>query len=559
MRFIKNSINIFTLIVISLFVLFILNPSFIINFNSNPLGDYGDVRGFIYDAWVYSQQKNISIQEFIQPVSRSLFIFFNKYLNLSASYNLVILNYFLFSTIITYYVFLKITKKKFPSIFGSILFTYSPNIISHTIAGHIVFTFTGFISFSFYLFFLYFYRKDNQKVYLISIVIFLQFLISLYYSFFIILLFFILLMICNISIKRKKINFVKFKKIIFPILITVFPVGIYSLAIILIDSSIPIDGSRSFGELNIFSNRIYEFFIPSVNNYFYGEYVSKFSKDFLHGSNFFEQTYYLPLGLYLLFFYTLYLVHQKKIILKNNTILIKSSLFFLIIFLFSFPGYISVYDTKLYNINFFTWFFFPFIRAYGRLSIFINFIIIAISIFGLSYLLKLKNQNCVKKITLLSLLVIFVLFELSFKPHQLKYENNDYYFNEIYSYIEPNSDVVFLPLFKSEHAYNYNYLYLSINRSLNIVNPKFDQSNLLIKGTNYCDFIKKLLEDYIINNNINYIIIDKYAIEDGVIPRQLKYYFTEYESNLNYTCNYYNFFNNKVLIENNRFILLKNH
>ncbi|GAH35836.1 unnamed protein product, partial [marine sediment metagenome] len=149
-----------------------------------------------------------------------------------------------------------------------------------------------------------------------------------YYGFFTIILtvlFFILKILYSI-VKEKKLglsfaDFFKFFLAVFVFILIVFP---HFLSFLTIIKKEPTDFAKELIQLETYSARIWEYFIPSVGNPFFKNIVSNFVFSHLHGSNLVESTLYLgfvPIIFGLIGIYFIYFGKNKIVYEKNKNVI----------------------------------------------------------------------------------------------------------------------------------------------------------------------------------------------------------------------------------------------
>ncbi|MFH1584174.1 MAG: hypothetical protein ABIA56_03575, partial [Actinomycetota bacterium] len=226
----------------------------------------------------------------------TLFFIFSSIFGEISAYNIILFLSYPLSAITMYFLVHYFTKNKLVSMISGLIYSLCPYHYLR-IQGHILLSQIELIP----LYFLFLFKFDEKKTFKSAItwgfVFSLIFLMIYYYGFFTIILtvlFFILKILYSI-VKEKKLglSFADFFKIFLAVLVFILIVLPHFLPFLTIIKKEPTDFAKELIQLETYSARIWEYFIPSVGNPFFKNIFSDFVFSHLHGSNLIESTLYL--------------------------------------------------------------------------------------------------------------------------------------------------------------------------------------------------------------------------------------------------------------------------
>ena len=535
----NNLFFIYTAILFLYFVFsIILTAGQIFDLNNVIFGDHGDTRGFLFSGWRSENPEILgpleipnNFPDFI-PILTYLGGTLTNIFGYIGGHNFGIFISFPLSAFFTFIVFQKLAKNIFISFLLGTIFGFTPFSVMHAFNGHPIFSFNLLIPIFFL--FIYFRVFNNNKKLLntlsISFTLLLMMLTNPYYAFFSSVIIFYFFVYECISIDKSIYKFKSFFTDYF--LIIFIPLFIFSIInysfiydILFLDTNLNNDKvlNRSFTDMMIFSSRPWQFFIPSIDNYFYGDYFASFSRKFLFKSNIVEQTYYL--GLPLIYLCTLSIYYYSKNIFSKRDKNIISCLFFLCIFIFfmTFPPVILFFNFQTPSLNYLLYDFLPMFRVLSRFNIFLIFVLIIISSFSLKYLFLQKKKNV---ILFFSFLLVVTIFEFLFISDDKINEVEDLPAAYSVINIEDNILIAEYPFAEPTNFHHYDYLMTQYLHKMKMLNG-FPLNNE--KNIQYFNDIQDLSEELTYNKlkdlGVSYIVVHLDKFNEGIIPKPIKKYF----------------------------------
>lgn len=501
-------------------------------------GAYGDTRGLLYSAWRSDNPEILGPLEFQNnfPDFIPILSYFGEVLTNIFGYigghNFGIFISFPLTAFFTFIVFQKLTKSIFISFLLGTIFGFTPFSVMHAFNGHPFLAFNLLIPIFFL--FMYFRVFNNRKrlinTLLISITLALMTFTNPYYAFFssIIIFYFFIYECIGIdkNINKYKGIFIDYSLIIFiPLFIFILMNYSFFYETFFLDTSLGKDKvlNRSFSDMMIFSSRPWQFFIPSIDNYFFGDFFALFSRKFLFGSNIVEQTYYLGLPLIYLCFLSVYYYFKNIFNEKDKKVI--SCLFFLCAFIFfmTFPPVILFFNFQTPSLNYLIYDFFPMFRVLSRFNIFLIFVLIIISSFSLQYLF-LRNKKNIFFIFLI--LILVTIFEFLFISNEKITEVED--LPAAYSSINTKDKLLIAeyPFVEPTNFHHYDYLMTQYSHKMRILNG-FPLNN--IENIQFFNDIQDLSKDLTYKKlndiGVTYIVVHNDKLKEGIIPKSIKKYF----------------------------------
>jgi hypothetical protein len=514
------------------------------NLNLNLIGDYADTRNVVWGIWtkihtfeLFGLQKMIG-QPFDIPVTirqlitEKLTFFLALFTNEVMGYNCFIIISLIMSAFIHYIYLLNLIRCKFSSFIGGIIFGFAPAVIMQAMGGHLIFVFNIFIPL--FYFSLFYNRKIRNLV--SASYVGLSFagitLTSLYFGYFCIYigLFFVAFdfLTCGAENRTKIVLTYLFSAVIAALLI---------LPCVYLDILLQINTSsnvllqngqiRDLNELMVYSARLIEYFIPSIDHPLIGTLFETFVKRNLHGSNVPEQTLflgYVPLGL---FTTGLILVARKKLIKIHRTYFLFFAFGFLLTLFLSLPPIISLGQIKVPTISFFAYKIAPMFRVYSRFGILVNFFMsCAVTV----VLAHLKSNMPVKKyFILIGLLTPLLLFEYwSISPNQIY---NISKIPTVYKWLATEKEdflIAEYPMMSANEVSFSNYLFwqrVHKKKMVNGASPGSTESWKFFQQVN--DISNPVTLKLLASVGVKYVLIHKKVYIDGPISPPIKRYFNE--------------------------------
>lgn len=528
----KSEIIIFTFFIL---ISIIWTYPLIFKLNSIFIGGHGDSSATIWSIWWFKAawKDNISSQfcpiisaplghDFSNAIpyqfTDTLFFIFSSIFGEISAYNIILFLSYPLSAITMYFLVHYFTKNKLVSMISGLIYSLCPYHYLR-IQGHILLSQIEWIP----LYFLFLFKFDEKKTFKSAItwgfVFSLIFLMVYYYGFFTIILtvlFFILKILYSI-VKEKKLGlaFADFFKIFLAVLVFTLIVLPHFLPLFTAIKKEPTDFTRELVQLETYSARIWEYFIPSVGNPFFKDIVSNFVFSHLHGSNLMESTLYLgyvPIIFALIGIYYLYFKKNKIVFMRNLNIiencqkndrnkLKKSSkiinnkdfLVFFLIVLFVFSVIVSldpivnIFGLEIKFPSYYLFKLIPIFRVYTRFYPFILMSLIVIASIGMSKILE-KIKLVKYKVVFTVVVILFIIFEfINFPP----FHTTDLLKTpDVYKWIKEQPEdfiIVKYPLASREHIENSIYSFYQFRHQKRMFNG--------IYLNTYADEIRKILDD----------------------------------------------------------------
>ncbi len=511
----KSEIIIFTFFIL---ISIVWTYPLIFKLNSIFIGGHGDSSGTIWYTWWFKKAWKDNISNLFCPIIATpfghdysntipyhftdtlVFIFSNIFGEIS-SYNIILFLGFPFSAITMYFLIHYFTKNKIISMISGLIYSLCPYHYLR-IQGHILLSLIGWIP----LYFLFLFKFDEKKTFKSAItwgfVFSFLFLMSYYYGFFTILLtiLFFMLKILYSIVKEKKVG------ISFSYSLKVFLAGFVFVLIVLphllpLFTAIkkePTDFTRELIQLETYSARIWEYFIPSVGNPFFNKIVSNFVFSHLHGSNLMESTLYLGyvsiifgiIGIYFLYF------SKNKVKSDDNSNLIQKNKNFLLFYLtillifsviISLDPIVNIGSKEIKFPSYYLFKLIPIFRVYTRFYPFILMSLIVIASIGMSKILE-KIKSVKYKVIFAMVVILFIIFEfINFPPFNVTDLSKT---PDVYKWIKEQPGdfiIVEYPLTSREHIENSIYSFYQFRHQKRMFNGIYLHT--------YADEIRKIVDD----------------------------------------------------------------
>jgi len=189
---------------------------------------------------------------------------------------------------------------------------------------------------------------------------------------------------------------------------------------------------RDFSELTLYSARIHEYFIPSIDHPIWGKYIYDFLKNHLHGSNFFENTIYLGSIPILLAGVGLiscwkerkendnYQDPDKHKTMSNiKTWAFVFALTGLVMIIFSGPPNPTFFGIQVYLPSYFLHKIFSMFRVYARFGILVILCVSVLSGIGVFSIIKKISSNNQKILIATALIALIMLDFANLPPYKV--------------------------------------------------------------------------------------------------------------------------------------------
>lgn len=519
--------------------------------NTHSLGDYADTRGGIWDFWVKSKNLienntygligapfGVPVATLSQPVTEYFTIILSKILNEIAGHSLFIFFSFVFSAYTQYWVLLSFTKNNFASFIGGFIFGFAPAAVLQSIGGHSAFAFNIFISLFFHALF---YNRRN-RTYLSAFYVGVSFagitLTSLYFGYFCIYLGLFFIAFDFLTCGRENKNKICMNYMCGALSATVLVLPfIYQDLLIQVNSTsntlLSQGKIRDFNELAVYSARLWEYLVPSIDHPILGAYLERFVQLNLHGSNVPEQTLYLGFVPMCLFITGTFLVAQKKL----NKIHRNYYLFFafgvlLMVFL-SLPPLLKFGYIEVPTLSYFAYKLVPMFRVYSRFGILVIFFLSSAVAIVLTHLKSMPSNKYYLMILLLMPILFFEYWSIS--PNQIYNVSNP---PEVYKWLASQKEdflIVEYPMMLPQEVSFSNYLFWQRIHKKKMVNGASPGQ------TEAWQFFQKIKDisdpttPILLNSvGVKYVLIHKQVYRDGPISSPIKRYFNTTIATANY-------------------------
>ncbi|MFA7008396.1 MAG: hypothetical protein WC204_05985 [Elusimicrobiales bacterium] len=525
----------------------------ILKSDSILFGAPGDAAGVVWGIWsrfiathrtlLLSAPFGFSLGPiYVQPVYDFFLILPAMFLNTVRGYNFFALVSFPL-TAAALFIFLDRTlQNKTAAFIGGLIFGFCPAAVAHGGGGHIGFAFNAFIPF--FLISL-FHNRLKRTVFSASLVggsFVLVALTSLYTGYFCLYVAALFVLFDWTASKSRSggqaLNpcpvqtcgaFV-FNYICCVLFAALFVIPFEYKAILEIIARTegdlaPIGPARPLGALVVYSVRMWEYFVPSIDHPVLGHYFENFIRTHLHGSNTTEQTLYLglvPLGLFLtgiVFWF------KNRFSQEHKFYFLFFSLAAAFMCIMSFPPYIPFGPFKIPLIGFFAHKIAPMFRVYARFGILVNMFVACGAAVGLTHLSGVLSKNRYRG--LVTVVLIVLVFEYwSIPPNYAMPINNP---PEVYKWLaaQPGDFIVAeYPMMPNDEGAFSTYLLWQIVHRKRLVNgagPAQKEAWAFYNKVNYP--ANRQTMDLLRKAGVKYLIVHPEMYKEGPIPAYIKRHF----------------------------------
>ncbi len=460
---------------------------------------------FIYSPIFYIAKNNV--------ISLNIFIIISFFLN------------FLSST----YIINKLVKNRLASIFGGLVYTFSPLAYSRVFNGHIEYIQRYFIPFLIY-YSIYFIKNPNKKFSIIlGLIIFLSFITNIQLTvfssvfIFIFFIYYFFFFFKKKYLKRWLINILKNSIFIFLFFIPLILIYNYYFSFLLNEKITRTIHESSYVKVNLIDFFLTKklIFLNNLQSYPLIKYLFNIINSEI--KNWYSE-YFLSPGLT-----TIFILILGIFLKKNNFKLYKLYFLFFLSIILSFGPFIKIFNYTIKTPYYFLYYIYPLIRVTrtpSRILLVSVFFISIITAFVVKKLLKkptkLKNFFI---IILLLLLIIEFKYENRFNRYNLK-SNDLYLFNQN---ILDNKKIILYP-FKNNQKDNIFFLMNSIKHNFIMVNgyhgsftnyySKLEKNieELPLFNISWFSYLQALDIDYFIIN-LNYKDLNNFNFKNKIIKK----------------------------------------
>jgi len=294
---------------------------------------------------------------------------------------------------------------------------------------------------------------------------------------------------------------------------------------------------RSFSELYVYAARLRDYFVPSIDNPFFGKYVQNYVTNRLHGSNLFENTLYLGyVSLILSIFGIVSCWKRKKklgnpafISEPNETKLKQWALLFaitgLVMMIFSAPPNPIRFGIKLYFPSYFMHKILPMFRVYARFGLLVMLSVSVLSGIGLFYIFQRITTNKLKTfVAVLVIALIFIEFA-NFPPSKVTQATE---VPEVYKWLrkqEGQFTIAEYPMVSAIEARHYIHQFYQRFHKKKIVNGAQPGTIGEIIRKNVYDLNDPTVPGILASLKTKYVIVHKDIYQEGRLPVLLQKYY----------------------------------
>jgi len=505
-------------------------------------GDYGDTRGVVW--WLWAKINGLldapinhliaapfgvpSDPGFSQPVTEWLLIILARLSNEIAAYNFFVFLAFPLTAIAAYFFLNRLLCNRIAAFFGGLVFGFSPAAMIQATGGHASLSFGAFIP----LFLLALFHNREQRTLLSAFYVAASFALvtftMLYFGYFAIYIaiFFVVFDISNSRSEDARAIFWNY-----------FYAAIFGVALILPfeyqkiywqitwSGDGPAAAWRPFGNLDIYSSRPWEFFIPSVDHPVLGIFFYDFVRTHLHGSNIFEQTLYLgmiPVGLLL---GGIVLVARERFGVDHRTYFLFFAFGALWMYFLSLPPLIAIGSINVPTVSYFAYKVAPMFRGYVRFGMIVHFFVACAGAVVLVHLYRRMKRP--RYYAMVAILLSLLAFEYWSVPpgYALAVDQPP----EVYQWLakEPADTMVAeYPMMRWEEAAFYTYPFWQRIHKKKLVNGASPEN---AKAWAFFEKVKNLEDPQtpalLKAAGVKYVIIHKNMYAEGPIPAPIKRYY----------------------------------
>lgn len=540
----------------------LLTRPLLFGLNSVLLGGPGDAAGNVWGLWsgfiIHSKTELLSApfgyslpQTFSQPVVNWLMISMAKLFGPLAGYNLLVMLSFPATAFVSFLCLRYLLRNNSAAFVGGLVFGFCPAAIAHGGGGHITFSFNVFIPLFILALLHNRLKRTTFTAALAGGVLSLITLTSLYTGYFCLFVF-VFFIVFDWLASRRQLGGVGLNPGACPgrgvfllnylfcalfAAILVLPFEYKAIAEVFSQNSqklVETGRIRTLGALVVYSVRMWEYFVPSIDHPVLGNFFDGFIRSHLHGSNTTEQTLYLGLVPLSLFGTGIVLFFKKCFTAEYRFYFSFFMAGAALMCLMSFPPYIPAGPYKLPLLGFFAHKLAPMFRVYSRFGLLVNFFVSCGAAVVLAYFSGVLSKGRYFFLMLASLLVLS--FEYCSIPANYALSVKDP--PGVYKWLaaQPEDCVVAeYPMMPNDEASFYTYLLWQTMHGKRIVNgaaPAQKEAWSLYSKVNYPTDLKTL--ELLRKSGVKYLIVHSVMYADGPIPAHIKKHFPAEISGISY-------------------------
>lgn len=532
----------------------LLTYPLVFHLDTSLFGDFGDSRGGVWWLWAYinghfSESINPmmvapfgipSASAIRQPVTELLSLALAYCFGEIASYNLFILLAFPLTAVSTFFVLQRLLNHNSAAFWGGLVFGFSPVAVLQAVGGHPTFAFNVFIPLLLLALFNNRVRRNRVTMFWTAFCFLGVVFSSLYMGFFTLffVLFFVVFDLGSTESRTEKLRAVHGY-----LVIAIFT-ALMALPVVYRDimaqftvshESLGTAGRiRNVWDLIVYSSRIWEFFIPSIDHPIFGEILRDYRRARLHSSNFNEQTLFLGWVPVTLIFTGLYWVYKKKLksYLRFNFFFSVSAMIFM--WYMSLPPLLNLFNGKLPTLSYYAYQLAPMFRVYSRIGIFVSFFVAFASAVVIAHLSTTLDRKKFK-ISIATLTILLCFEYWSVPPgYALPVDSPP----EVYRWLSTIKDDVVVaeyPMVPYDQQAHYSYMLwqrVHQKRMVNGAPPGHAQA------WEFYQQIKDLDQPGVVNllkdAGVKFVIFHQAMFAEGPIPNAIKHYFPPEAANVSY-------------------------
>jgi len=394
-------------------------------------GGPGDAAGAIWGIWsnFITTSETIRLgapfgfvlpRTFSQPVADCLMVAMGNVFGPIPGYNLLVLASFPLTAFATFLCLRSLIKSDFSAFFGGLIFGFAPAALAHGAGGHLSFSLNMFVPVFLLSLFYNHGRRTLFSAALVGGAFTLVTLTSLYMGFFCAfawLTFASYDWATNGAAKQPAVLMNYAAAFCFALLF-ILPFEYKALIEMFSGDKTQLAQTgrvRTLGALVVYSVRMWEYFLPSIDHPVLGKIFEGFIGTHLHGSNTTEQTLYLGLAPLGLFFTGLVLFFRNKFSPERRFYFLFFAIAAAFMVVMSFPPYIPLGPVKIPLIGYFTHKIAPMFRVYSRFGILVNLFVACGAAVTLAHLAGVMSKG--RFYALAGVLTALLLFEYRGIPH----------------------------------------------------------------------------------------------------------------------------------------------
>jgi len=534
----------------------VLTWPLIFNLDSTLFGGLGDAAGGVWSAWATAagyvsplKTELISapfgfpaVRTFTQPIFEYLLVCPGGIFGEVRNYNLLALFSYIFTALSTYLVLDRLLKNKAASFIGGLIFGFCPAAIAHGAGGHITFSLNLFIPL---LLLALLHNRIKRTCFSAALVggafamVTLTCLYTGYFCMFVVIFFAAFDWIAS----KKQLGWEPLSQgtelpgrafllnyfwCAFFAALFILPFEYKAILEMFTRTKIELVQTghvRSLGALVVYSVRMWEYFIPSIDHPVLGRFFEVFIRSHLHGSNTVEQTLYLgvaPLGLFIT---GIVLLFKKRFSQEHRFYFLLFAWGAAFMCLMSFPPYIPVGNYFIPLIGYFAHKVAPMFRVYSRFGMLVNLFVACGAAVVLAHLSGTLSKLRYRILVAIALIVL--CFEYWSIPPNYAMPVKDP--PAVYTWLaaQPGDFIVAeYPMMPNDEGAFSTYLFWQRVHGKRLVNgagPAQKEAWAFFNKVNYPSDRQTL--DLLRKTGIKYLVVHPEMYKEGPIPAYIKRHF----------------------------------